>query len=141
MYPHFTLTTFGKPLKVKINTNITSNQVAWQSANRKQISIKITAWFPQKFIIHSFPEEFTSSNCSYGAAISSTDTAHQTVHACDMPIGRTCTDTETHCTMDMRHYQTPICPKTHHTSLNPPSSDPISLSGQPTRFSTRCTPS
>lgn len=55
MYPHFTLTTFGKPLKVKINTNITSNQVAWQSANRKQISINITAWFPQKFIIHSFP--------------------------------------------------------------------------------------
>lgn len=43
MYPHFTLTTFGKPLKVKINTNITSNQVAWRSANRKQISIKITA--------------------------------------------------------------------------------------------------
>lgn len=90
---------------------------------------------------NSFIYFFTSSNCSHEVAISGTGTANLTVHACDMPIGLTCKDIETHCTVDKTCYQIPISLKTHHNSLNLSSlsSDPIEVSGHPTRFSSHCT--
>lgn len=86
-------------------------------------------------------QKITSSNCSCGVAISSTGTPNQTSHACDMPIGPTCTDTPTHRTADEKYYQTPIFPRTHHSSPKPLSVDRSPPDGQPMQFSDHYSPS
>lgn len=76
----------------------------------------------------------TSSNCSCGVAISDTGTPNRIFHACDRPIGPTCTDNQAHCTADTKHYRTPICLRTRHSSQKPFSVDRTTVTGQPARF-------
>lgn len=99
----------------------TTNPFKWQSRNIYSLNTYIV-------VINTS----TSSNCSFGVAISKTGTLNRAYRACGKPIDQTCTDKGTRYTMDMKCYRKSIFQKTNHIPppLKLPSDHRILLSGQ-----------
>lgn len=122
----------------KLKISISINFIQWNHkfAAFNFMLLKTESIYQRIIVInHRRKKNFTSSNCSHGVAISSTDILDQSYHACGKPIDPTYMDILIHCTVDTMCYRKPICLKTHHTSPTSLSDDLTPVSGQTTRLS------